>query len=154
MARTEVQEVSNDDLHHISLSLQRVELHQWAKRFLSRCRPDPVSECVIYQGGDDGRGGYGRTRIPEVIAITLDCKSGKTASHRASYVIAREPFDPSLQLDHLCLNKMCVNPYHLEPVTAIENARRANLRKTELAELPAHTVHTSDYDHPLLEEGI
>lgn len=33
---------------------------------------------------------------------------------------------PPLQLDHLCMNKACVNPWHLEKVTAKENTRRGN----------------------------
>lgn len=32
-----------------------------------------------------------------------------------------------LQLDHLCRNKLCVNPEHLEPVTPKENIRRRDI---------------------------
>ncbi len=41
---------------------------------------------------------------------------------------------PGMQLDHLCRNRQCVNPEHLEEVTASENTRRqdhAGRRKTE-----------------------
>lgn len=31
---------------------------------------------------------------------------------------------PEMELDHLCKNRGCVNPDHLEPVTHTENMRR------------------------------
>lgn len=34
------------------------------------------------------------------------------------------PVAPGLVIDHLCRNRMCVNPDHLEPVTIRENVRR------------------------------
>jgi hypothetical protein len=37
------------------------------------------------------------------------------------------PIPDGLQLDHLCRNKACCNPMHLEPVTARENQRRADI---------------------------
>lgn len=45
-------------------------------------------------------------------------------AHRYSYelYIGRIPDDK--QLDHLCRNKLCVNPSHLEPVAAVENVHR------------------------------
>ena len=34
------------------------------------------------------------------------------------------------EIDHLCKNPGCVNPYHLEPVTRTENVRRSSVIKT------------------------
>ncbi len=35
------------------------------------------------------------------------------------------PIPDGLDIDHLCLNTVCCNPTHLEPVTRDENSRRA-----------------------------
>jgi hypothetical protein len=45
-------------------------------------------------------------------------------AHRWYYEAARGPIPKGLQLDHLCRQRLCVNPDHLEPVTAMENGRR------------------------------
>lgn len=47
-----------------------------------------------------------------------------TAAHRFVYLQHKGPIPQGLELDHLCRNKKCVNPDHLEPVTRAENMRR------------------------------
>lgn len=45
-------------------------------------------------------------------------------AHRLSYEIFRGPIPKDRVLDHLCRNRKCVKPDHLEPVTILENIRR------------------------------
>lgn len=51
--------------------------------------------------------------------------SGKTGrAHRIAYAILVAPIPDSLVCDHLCENKGCVNPNHIEPVTDRINIMR------------------------------
>lgn len=61
-----------------------------------------------------GENGYGR--------FYLDGKGA--LAHRWSYEHFVGPIPDGLQIDHLCRNHACVNPEHLEPVTASENVLR------------------------------
>lgn len=73
--------------------------------------------CHIWQGSHSGTGrggGYPR--------MSLD---GQTvAVHRVMYVNTYGFVPGKKQIDHLCRNRMCVNPNHLEMVTHKENQRR------------------------------
>ena len=75
-------------------------------------------------------------------------------AHRLSYMWATPgaTFEnmEGLQIDHLCRNRLCVNPEHLELVTAKENTLRgtglqsANAQKTHCAQgHPFDDVNTS-----------
>lgn len=63
-------------------------------------------------------GGYGKIFVN---------KKGPRPAHRVLYEIVNGPVATGLDLDHLCRNRRCVNPAHLEPVTRKENLLRSPL---------------------------
>lgn len=64
--------------------------------------------------GSVNRKGYGRCHVNGV----------HKNAHRAVYEAAVGEIDPGLHLDHLCRNRLCVNPDHMEPISPAENNRR------------------------------
>lgn len=85
-----------------------------ADRMLWHYTPGQPDECWEWQGTIDALG-YG-------VAIV---NSHNRRAHRVVYALhaglGGEDFP---ELDHLCRNKRCVNPAHLEPVSHSENLRR------------------------------
>ena len=70
--------------------------------------------CWTWRGSTHWKEGYGRFRY-----------HGKTVSaHRVAYELTIGPIPDGLVIDHLCRNRVCVNPAHMEPVTDRENVLR------------------------------
>ncbi len=75
---------------------------------------DEITGCHNWQGFVSNKG-YGHVSLG-------NGKSGRV--HRAAYELAKGPIPPGLQIDHLCRNRRCCNPDHLEAVTPRENVLR------------------------------
>lgn len=85
-----------------------------AERFLAKVAKSADAEGCWLWTKKVGWQGYGVARV-----------NGRTVSaHRGAYELFVGPVPVGLVLDHLCRNRLCVRPDHLEPVTNAENIRR------------------------------
>lgn len=99
-------------------------------RFLSKLAPDPNSTCVLWTGGTTRSSTslrtYGCVRLGRGPARRL------VRAHRLAWSLFRGPLASDLEIDHICRQPLCVNPYHLRPLTKEEHARVSNLARWPL----------------------
>lgn len=103
-----------------------------------RISPEPMTGCWLWTGHIT-RLGYGQLKI----------KGKSWKAHRLVYTRERGQIPLGMELDHLCRQRDCVNPDHLEPVTHRENILRGEGVAARCASR-THCVH----GHPLSGENL
>jgi hypothetical protein len=108
------------------------------EKFWSRvAKGKSAASCWVWQGST--RTGYG----------SFYSHGRVYPAHRFAYEAVKEPIPAGLVLDHLCRNRACVNPDHLEPVTEQVNI----LRGIGMTAMNARKTHCVN-GHPLTGENI
>lgn len=78
---------------------------------------EKTDHCWLWKGATTGR----------VHAYGVIWNDGKNRLvHRIMYSLYKNNIDDGKEIDHLCKNKLCVNPDHLESVSHQENMLRAD----------------------------
>lgn len=90
----------------------RARYHHPELSFGDKVQISDETDCWQWSGALTG--GYGRMYVRGV----------QVFAHRWSYERFVGPIPAGLQVDHLCRNRACTNPTHLEPVTSKENTLR------------------------------
>lgn len=94
-----------------------MDVASWRALLPAKMRPrlaaPDAKGCVAWLGAHQS-GGYGEVWL-----------NGRTVlTHRAVFEAVRGPLPKGLVIDHLCRNRGCCNPEHLDLVTQKENCRR------------------------------
>jgi hypothetical protein len=92
------------------------------KRFLAKVRVRDIEDCWSWLAAKT-RQGYGCFRL----------NGSSTTAQRVAYALFRGDLKPGLTVDHLCRNRSCVNPAHLEAVPHRVNIMRGKCITAEHA---------------------
>jgi hypothetical protein len=88
-------------------------------------------------------GGYARLTVQKKFCY----------GHRFAYEIFVGPIPEGLHIDHLCRNRGCVNPEHLQPVTTAVNQHRSvgTIAAINAAKRACHRGHPFDEDNTRID---
>ena len=94
----------------------------------SKIEPEPITGCWLWIGARHQHG-YG-------IMQDHTPRRRRLYAHRVMYEALRGPIPRGMTLDHLCRQRCCVNPVHLEAVSRVENVRRGAARSGVMYQAP------------------
>jgi hypothetical protein len=105
-----------------------------AERFWAKV--DKSGECWVWTASTAGPGAYGHCHVSGGMKSRV-----RVYAHRWSYEQVYGPIPDGLTIDHLCRNRLCVRPDHLEAVTFAVNHERRRGIKTGPYNVGTHCRH-------------
>lgn len=106
--------------------------------FASRVEIGPKNVCWPYNGYTIK--GYGK----------VNRRRGKIKryynAHRWAWILLNYEPESNIEIDHLCKNKLCVNPNHLEAVSKRENLKRSNC-KSSINSKKTHCLNGHEFNN-------
>ena len=116
--------------------LQKAPIARWSNRTMGWVNGEPkkwcnghASRCMLpCVAVDEATGCWNWLKRLQpngyAFGVNFSGNNARGAMHRTTWELVFGPVPQDLDLDHLCRNRKCVNPDHLEPVTRKENVRR------------------------------
>ena len=105
-------------------------------RFWAKVDKDGPNGCWVWTAHLSG--GYDRFHVAPGRAEAL--------AHRFAWQLIRGVIPDGLELDHLCRNRACCNPDHLEPVTHRKNMVRSPIAVPGIHAAKTHCIHGHPFD--------
>lgn len=96
-----------------------------AARLLANSVLDPETGCRIWTGKTSRRRGGA---LDGRITLRINGRHVSRRAHRVSYEVHNGPIPDGYDVDHCCVNSLCIEPTHLDAVTPIVNQQRRAAR--------------------------
>jgi HNH endonuclease len=93
----------------------------------SKCKEDRITGCWIYTLSANNSG-YANTRR---FGVSLGGESEMIQGSRLAWSAVHGTIPEGHEVDHLCRNKLCLNPFHLEAVTPTVNRQRNRIAEPQ-----------------------